>query len=72
MSEIVRADDLGTIVRDLRARLDRLEREYVYRIPHFAADPTSPDVADGAIWWNSTDNQLRVRVEGATRTITTT
>lgn len=70
MSAYNRPDDLGTVIRTVGDRLDRLERSRRFTVPVVAADPT--DVDDGDMWVNSTSGLLKVRVGGVTKTVTLT
>lgn len=72
MSEYARPDDLGTIMRAVWARLDRLERTSRFRVPVVTDDPAADDLTDGDMWINSTDNALKVRKAGVTKTVTVT
>lgn len=61
-----RRPDLGNILSDLKRRIRTLETRTL-RVPSYSADPASPQ--QGEIWVNSTSGDLRIHVNGVTRTV---
>lgn len=68
MSDYNRPDDLGTVLRTLVDRLERLERSRRFKVPVVSADPESPN--DGDMWIQGTN--LKVQIGGVTKTVTLT
>lgn len=70
MSEVVRAEDLATVLRALTQRVAQLERTR-YRIPQYGTDPAE-ELENGDLWINTTSGALKARIGGVTKTITIT
>lgn len=73
-------DDFIQILKRIEDRLANLEKSRVIQtlvftsegtlvVPVVTADPST--LTNGQIWYNSTSNELKVRKNGTTRTITT-
>jgi hypothetical protein len=51
------------------AKIDASASTNALRLPNLAADPGTP--ADGDLWYNSTDDELKIRINGATLVVAT-
>ena len=57
-------DAAGTLVLDFSTKLDASACPGPFTAPNLAADPTVP--VNGDMWYNTTSNQLKARVNGVT------
>ena len=70
MPRINRPDTLGGIIEELQARVAKLENSQRSSVAVVGTDPAN--ARDGDKWVRTSDQTFRIRINGVTRTVTTT